>query len=185
MIKKLNEWLESYFDIDDIMDWEDNEDEEDDLIDTQIFCIDLKSILTNGKADIFELSIEDVGKNDRVIYNAFKTFVYPTNEKNNRVSKKYFLGHGSVIRLMKDNKPLTSGYYSIPNNIYFNNKCKKSDIDLLLKKEITSMKRSFSGKLRSRLRKLEILQREITQLQTGKNYINDLTLDKILKNKSE
>jgi len=177
-IKKLNEWLSSYFDIDDGLDFEDNEDEEDDYLDTPIFCIELTKILYTGKAEIFEVSIEERnGYQGRIDLYGFKKY-----EKNGQ-QHKYSMGLNTyyIKQLINNNIPIISGW-NIPRNIFFNSKCKKSDINKLLREQITSMKRSFAGKLRTRTRKFELLQREITQLQNSRTYIDDLNLDKILKN---
>ena len=165
LIKNINDWLKEIsnnVNTDDIFDlWEDNEEEEDDYTGKPIFYIDLQNVLSEEhKIRIKKINlVPDV-------YNRLHS-VDP------------YLNSYFIRNLLEQNKPKLYGL-RIPYNIVFSVSMDKNLIKLAISREIASFKRSVNIKLRSRLRKIDTINREINLFQNTSNYLHNIDAEYVL-----
>jgi len=160
------------FDIETEDDWEEQEDEELDIEDMSIYCIDFKPLLFGDKIELNKLQIEQ--KQNRYI-------AYSINKYNRKVPILY---DQTIKTMFHNNNHIITPYAfpsrtygEIPRNIYFNSGCKKEIIAEKFNENITSLKKSLAIKIASRQRKLDALQTEINQLTVGREKIVGITFD--------
>ena len=154
MILKLNEWLEDFF-----YPYDEIEDEE---IDTDSMVL----IRFNGVPYGREVTIDKVN----ISYNG--------HEYVGTVDGKRVIHDWDIKMAMK------KGYYISPyyNDILFGPNVDKDIIFRSVKRILTGLRRSISGKLTRRKKRLEELNRDVERLTKARKIVNDITADKIMDN---